>query len=176
MIVTFAVSAVEMPSRRIAWSFVGALFLGIVAAVVFGLALPNRAYAAIGDVVVPGVDPAVRPLIVGAALLAIVFALIGFVVGAARLRSFGGAIGMFIAFGLLGAVVGAVTAISFDVRSGIAIGIAVTLVFWPIFEALGLRGYDWDALKNRYIPHATIDTTKESLEWVRGLTQRSPKP
>jgi hypothetical protein len=36
--------------------------------------------------------------------------------------------------------------------------------------AVARRGVDTDALKARFIPTATIETTKETIEWVREQT------
>ena len=44
---------------------------------------------------------------------------------------------------------------------------------------MGLRvrrqGIDVEALKARFIPQTTIDTTKESIEWAKARVQREPK-
>ena len=43
-----------------------------VSIVLLALALPNRLYATIGDTALPGVEPGVRPLVVGAAIWAVI--------------------------------------------------------------------------------------------------------
>ena len=67
-------------------------------------------------------------------------------------------------------------AISFSRHVGIAIGICVVLIAWPALAATALRGYDWGALKARYWPGTTIETTKETIEWVRARTPLGRKP
>jgi hypothetical protein len=175
LIVIMALSALEVPGGRLGGAFIGALLLGIVVAVVLAPALPNRAYAALGDSAFTGIESGVRPLLVGVALLALVGAVLGLLGGIILMRSFGGAVRLFFVFGILGSLVGAVSAVSFEPRVGIALAITVLLTAWPMLAAMNLRGFDWEALKDSYVPHATIDTTKESMEWVRGLTQRSKK-
>ena len=74
---------------------------------------------------------------------------------------------------LLGAGVGAVTAIALSVQVAAAIGLSVGLLAWTVAVAFGAfrSGIDTEALKARFMPSATIDTTKESIEWIR---ERAP--
>jgi len=174
LIIILALAALEIPAGKLSGAFVLALVLGTVTAVLLAPALPHRLYVAVGDQVLNNVDLAFRYVLTGLGLGAIVGAVLGFLVGA-RFGGVRGAIGGLFAGAILVALLGWFLAITFRIRVGIAIGIAVTLALWPALAARHLRGYDWEALKNRYIPHTTIDTTKESLEWVRGLTKRSPK-
>ena len=57
-------------------------------------------------------------------------------------------------------------------RVGVALGLFVALVAWPALAGYGLsrRGVDTDALKARFYPKQTIETTKETIEWVREQT------
>jgi len=75
-----------------------------------------------------------------------------------------------------GVLIGAFLAISFSLRVGIALGICTTLIAWPAFAAMALRSYDWGVLKARYWPGTTIETTKETIEWVRARTPLGRKP
>jgi hypothetical protein len=77
---------------------------------------------------------------------------------------------------LAGALAGAFLAISFSLRVGIALGICTTFIAWPAFAATALRSYDGGALKARYWPGTTIETTKETIEWVRARTPPGRKP
>lgn len=142
-----------------------AILLGIAVGTIFGLAWPNAAYQALGDVVAPDVDPAYRPLVIAVALWGAVMALLG-IVGGARAGSLGGAIGGFFGGAISGALIGAFTAISFSFQVGVAIGVAVTLAVWPAFAALALRGYDWEDLQRRFTPQASIDAAKETKAFV----------
>ena len=167
--------ALEIPRRRLATSLAGALGLGIVVAVVLGLAWPNQAFAKVGDALIPGVDAGVRTLVAGLALGALVVGILGFLAGA-RAGGPGGAIGGLIGGAVVGVLIGAFLAISFSLRVGIALGICVTFIAWPAFAAMALRSYDWGALKARYWPGTTIETTKETIEWVRARTPLGRKP
>ena len=40
---------------------------------------------------------------------------------------------------------------------------------------VAFRGIDTDDLKSRYWPQETIDTTKETIEWVREQAPLGPK-
>jgi hypothetical protein len=168
-------AALEIPPRRLSTSFLGALGLGIVVAVVLGLAWPNQGFAKVGDAVIPGVDAGVRTLVAGLALGALVVGILGFLVGA-RAGGVGGAIGGLIGGAVAGVLIGAFLAISFSLRVGIALGICTTLIAWPAFAAMALRSYDWGVLKARYWPGTTIETTKETIEWVRARTPLGRKP
>jgi hypothetical protein len=165
-----AAIALVLGALRISRTYlVGTLFLailvGIAVGVVFGLALPNAAYQALGEVIAPDVDPAYRPLVLAVALWGAVLALLG-IIGGARAGGVGGAIGGFFGGAILGALAGAFTAISFGVQVGVAIGVTVTLVVWPAFAALALRGYDWEDLQRRFTPQASIDAAKETKAFV----------
>ena len=53
----------------------------------------------------------------------------------------------------------------------------VFLVAWPAAAGYGVAraGIDTDALKARFYPSQTINTTKETIEWVRARTPLGPK-
>lgn len=57
-------------------------------------------------------------------------------------------------------------------RVGVGLGLFVLLVAWPILIGLGIgrTGIDTAALKQRFYPVQTIETTKETIEWVRERT------
>jgi hypothetical protein len=148
-------------------SFIIALIVGILVAVVLGLHLPNQAYTAVGDAVVPGVDPAWRTILVGAVLGAIVLGVILLIVG---LQMGGGAaVGLAVLGIVLGALLGAFTAITFDWGPAVGTGLAVAYLLWIglMIGQLARGGVDVDALKARFMPTQTIDTTKETVEWLK---------
>lgn len=157
--------ALRVSRTYLAGTLLLAAFVGLVVGVVLGLALPNAAYAAIAESATPGVDAGVAPLLVGVAIWGAIFALTGLVVGA-RASGVGGALGGFFAGAILGALFGAFTAISFSPQVGAALGVTVTLVAWPAFAALRLRDYDWEALKQRFMPQASIDAAMETKAYV----------
>ena len=51
------------------------------------------------------------------------------------------------------------------------------LVAWPIAAGFGVarEGIDTEALKARFYPTKTIETTKETIEWVRARTPLGPR-
>jgi hypothetical protein len=153
-----------------------AILPGIAMALVLGLNLPNQLFKAIGDATGLAVDPAVRPLVVGMILVGLLGALIGLIIGA---RSGGakGAFGGLFAGAVAGALLGAFLSITFGLRVGIALGIATFLAAWSVLMGLRVQrqGIDLEALKARFIPQTTIDTTKESIEWAKARVGREPK-
>jgi MFS family permease len=146
--------------------------IGVVIAVVLGLDLLSNAYAAIGNAVIPGVDERWRTIIAGALtgaiVLAVVSLLAAFRVGGA------GAIGVIILGLVLGAALGAFTAITFAWRPAFGVGLTVAYATWLALMVADLfsTGVDDEALKARFYPSQTIDTTKETLEWLK---QRMPR-
>ena len=157
--------ALRISPRYLAGTLLGAVLIGLVVGVVLGLALPNAAYAAIAESATPGIDAGIRPLVVGIVLWGAVFALLGLVLGA-RVGGVGGALGGFVVGAIVGALFGAFTAISFSPQVGAALGVTVTLVAWPVLVSLRLRDYDWEALKQRFIPQASIDAALETKAFV----------
>jgi hypothetical protein len=112
-----------------------------------------------------------NPVSVGVITFAVIFGAVGLVVGLlfgrglARLASA-------IAVGLVAAFIGALFGAFLGVPMSWGISIAVALaVFLPVYAALAaffvLRAADFEELKNRMMPNQTIETTKETIEWVR---------
>ncbi len=174
MIVTLALAALEVPTWHLGRAYLVGAGLAIVIAVILGYGWAHQGWERLGDSVLAGVDAGSRPL--AAALLggAVVLGVLGLLLGT---RGGGaGAIGGLVAGAVLGALVGAITAISYPLNAGAGLGVCVGLIAWPAIEALDLRGFDFEALKSRYWPSATIDTTKETIEWVRERTPLGRKP
>jgi hypothetical protein len=149
--------------RRLA----AALGIGLIAAVVLGLAWPNVAYREIGLAVGLAVDEAYRPLVAGIGTGALVIAIVAVVIAS---RSGTRVIlGALIGGAVIGAALGAFTAISFELHVGIALGLTIAYAAWIILMGIGAyrAGIDPEALKARFYPTTTIDTTKETLEWLK---------
>jgi hypothetical protein len=175
LVVALLLAALETPRRHLAVTFLEAVGLGIVVAVVLGLAWPNQLFARAGDWLFPGIEAGVRPLVAGLAVGVLVVGISGLLAGA-RAGGLGGACAGLISGALVGALVGAFLAISFSRHVGIALGICAAFIAWPAFAATALRSYDRAALKARYWPGTTIETTKETIEWVRARTPLGRKP
>jgi hypothetical protein len=114
------------------------------------------------------INPDSRPMVVGI----LIWAAIGLIVGAFVGGRAGGGQGAVTGAGIglvVGGLFGAFSAITFTWHVSIAIALAVLLGVAPVlagaFAASG--GIDLEALKARYIPQATIDTTKETIEWAQ---------
>lgn len=154
-------------ARGIGGALLVAVVVGVVVGVVLGLDLTNRAWTAVGDQVAGNIAAENRPLAVAAGSLAVIGAVLGLISGvrggamAAILGTIGGAI--------VGALIGALTAIALGPRVGAAIGVTVALILWPAL--MGLRaarqGVDGEEFMKRFWPETTIETTKETIEWVR---------
>jgi len=163
--VILVLMALRVSRTYLAGTLLAAVLAGVAVGVVLGLALPNAAYAAIAESAAPGSETGIGPLAVGLALWGAVFALVGLLVGA-RASGPGGALGGFFVGAILGALFGAFTAISFSPQVGAALGVSVTLVLWPVFASLRLRDYDWEELKRRFTPQASIDAAMETKAFV----------
>jgi hypothetical protein len=152
-----------------------AVLIGVVVGVVLGLDLTNRGWSALGNAMATNVSADIRPLVVGVAALALLGGLIGLVIGARGGGLVGAIVGLLIG-AIVGALLGALTALALGPRVGAAIGVTVALIAWPVLMGIGVArtGIDTDALKKRFYPQATIDTTKETIEWVRKRTPLGP--
>jgi hypothetical protein len=171
--VTMTLVALRVPD--LGRDVVLALLTGAVVGLVLAFNLPNELFRRVGEAANLGIDPAVRPLAVGVGMAAILGGLAGLVGG---LRSGGGAaIGGLVAGLVAGALLGAFLAITFGPRVGAALGVATFLGAWTLFEGLHVRreGIDTEALKARFYPATTIDTTKESIEWAKARVPRGPR-
>jgi len=178
LLVAVAVTAVLVALRipGLGVDVLVALVIGIAAGLVLGFSLPNALFAAIGDASGLDVDPAVRPLVIGVGVVAILGAVVG-LVGGARAGGGQGAVAGFLAGLIAGALVGAFLSITFGPRVGAALGVAAFLLAWPVLEGVRTQrqGIDIEALKARFYPVTTIDTTKESIEWAKARVPRGPR-
>ena len=136
------------------------------------------------NAVLPGVDAANRPLVTGMLLVGLIALVIGLVLffgmgGAGTFRESPGkgilllVLTVLVSF-LYGAVIGAFTSITFAWRPAFGLGLSIAYLLWIVFLIGDLfrTGIDDEALKERFYPARTIDTTKETLEW---LQKRMPR-
>ncbi len=70
---------------------------------------------------------------------------------------------------MVGALIGAISAATPGPQVGAGIGIAVGYVTWIGLMVLDVSrtGIDTEALKAKFIPTQTIETSKETLEWLQ---------
>lgn len=158
-----------MPGVRL-WLSAG---LGLAAALGVGLVLGfgwvHAGWAAIGGSLLGGLDPAWRTIAAAAVGGAVGGALVGVVAALAVERS-GGAAGIGLgAGGIVGLGVGLLTAIDYDPGPAAGAGLTVGLLVWILAMAVDVwrRGLDLEGLLARYWPTETIETTKETIEWLR---------
>jgi len=118
-----------------------------------------------------------RPLVVGLLIGAALLGLVGLVLGARSGGVNGALVGLATGF-VLGGALGAFTAITFSWHVAIAIGVAVFLGLSSglILANLARDGVDTEALKARFYPQSTIETTKETIEWAKARIPGAPKP
>ena len=156
--------ALGVSGGRIAGAFVIAVMIGVVIGVVMALGLPNQAYTSIGGSALPGIEPGVRPLLVGVLIVGGLGLLVGLI---AAFR--GGGAGAAIGGLLVGVVIGAISAVDSGPQVGAGIGIAVGYLVWIGLMVLDVSrsGIDIEAFKARFYPTQTIETSKETLEWLK---------
>jgi hypothetical protein len=161
--------AVGVPGGRVGRSAVLALLIGVVVGFALGLELSNRAWTLLGDSFLTGTEAGIRPLATAVLTLGILGGIVGFVTGRRSGSAGGGLTGGAVA----GTLLGALTAITPGLQVGAALGVLAALIAWPALAGLDVfrSGIDTDALKARFYPSQTIETTKETIEWVR---QRTP--
>ena len=99
--------------------------------------------------------------------------------GAVLASSFGrGPTAASFALGLIcGALIGWLASAGPGPRVASALGVAAALLFWPIVASVIVfrHGVDTEKLKARFLPIQTIETTKETIEWVREQLPHAPK-
>jgi hypothetical protein len=163
------VIAVGIPAGRVLRWFLVAVVVALAIGGLLGLELTNQLYRNVGESAGLSVDVGVRPLVAGLLVGALVGLVLGIGVAALAIGSGGGRLATVLGMIVVGALVGAFTAITFGPQVGAAVGITVGCGVWIALMALDVvrNGIDTDALKNRFYPTATIETSKETLEWLQ---------
>jgi hypothetical protein len=161
--------AIAVSGVRIVRSLATAIVIGILIGVALALDLPNQLYARIGEALDLAVDPGIRPLVVGVLLWSLIGLIAGIVLATRMSASAGGRFTAVAGLTVLGVLVGAFTAITFSVQVGAAIGVTVGYIAWMALMGIDIArtGIDVEALKNRFTPVQTIETSKETLEWLQ---------
>jgi hypothetical protein len=171
-LVAIAVSAlllaVGVEGRRLAGSFVAGLVVAVAVGVALGFEWPNQAYAAAGESARLNIAEGERPLVVGLLVGALIGVLIGFA-AAVRIGSGGGRLGAIVGLAIVGGLAGAFTATTFGPQVGAGVGITLGYLTWIALMGADVarRGVDLEGMKDRFYPTQTIDTGKETLEWLQ---------
>jgi hypothetical protein len=171
--VTCVLLAVGIAADRLARAFALGVLVAVVLSFVFDLWLFNQLYATIASNVAPGLDPGTAPLVIGLFIGLIVGLILGLVAAINAVSTGGSRALVIVAGGVLGTAIGAFTAITFQYQIGIGIAIAIGYVTWIALMAIDVSrtGIDVEGLQARFIPTQTIETSKETLEWLK---QRMP--
>lgn len=166
-------AALDVSGKRIGVAFGIAAILGIVVGVVMALDLTHRGWTALGDSVAAQFDPNTRAVLLAMGITAAAFAVLGLIIG---LRGAGVVKGL-LGGAIIGALLGGLTVISIPGTVGAALGVLVALIAWPVLAGRDVlrTGIDGEALKKKFTPEATIELTKETIEWVRARTPLVPK-
>jgi hypothetical protein len=177
--VTLVLLIIPKSGPRIGLGFLVALIAAAVVFSVLWLQLSSRAWGWVGSTFFSGlkwfdgnaVSAADRPIVVGVLVLAVVFGVAAALIGLLFGRGLG-RLGAAAGIGLIAALVGGLFGAFLGVPMSWGIAVAVALVvFLPVYAALAaffvLRAADFDELRNRMMPIQTIETTKETIEWVR---------
>lgn len=166
--VACALAPLGMSGMRIGVALLTGIAVAVAVSLLLTLALPNRLYASIGESALPNVESGIRPLVVGAAIWAVI-GFVGGIVGALRVDGWRARFGALVGGAVLGALIGALTAINTGAQVGVGIGIAVGYLTWIGVMAADMArtGVDAEALKARFYPTQTIETSKETLAWLK---------
>ena len=97
----------------------------------------------------------------------VLIGLLGLILGSAFGRG-PATIGLFAGI-VVGLLLGLLASAGTGPRVAAAMGVAALLLFWPIVAAVLVfrHGIDTAKLRKRFVPDQTIETTKETIEWVR---------
>ena len=161
--------AIGVSGSRIGRALLVAVVAAILVGVTLGLDLPNQLYVAIGAATGLAIEPGMRPLVVGMLLGGFVGLIAGIAAALMMPGAGGGRFAASAGLTVLGVAVGASTAIAFGPQVGAGIGITAGSLIWITLMGLDVvrTGIDIEALKHRFYPVQTIDTSKETLEWLQ---------
>ena len=179
--VTLLMLIIPHAAPRLGLAFLAALLVAVVVAVILWLQLSSRACGWVGDSFFSSltspfdghaVSATDRPIAAGVIVLAAVFGVVGAIVGflleSGALNRAAAAVGIAIVGALLGALLGGLLGVPMSWGIAVAVALAVFLVLYAVLAAIFvLRNADFEELKNRLLPNQTIETTKETIEWVR---------
>ena len=149
---------IDLSRGRAFWSFVTALGVGLAVTAVFAV---DWASVSRNNTGLPG------GLVLAVLAGVVVFGLLGAALGVSFGR--GVAAAGLVAGIVFGGLLGALASAHLGLRVSVALGLAALLLFWPICAAVLVfrHGIDLGKLKDRFVPVQTIETTKETIEWVR---------
>ncbi len=181
--VVLVLIALDIPIGHLGRGLLVSTVVGLIVTLLAGFWVFNRLWEAIGLAVAPDLVPATAPLVVGIVVGAGIGAVVGLFggtqTGGGRSvgQVIGSAIGCFILGGLIGAALGAFSAITFAWEVAVALGIAVLLATWLALCSLEAKraDIDFEQWARKFYPSKSIDSAKETIEWVRERAPLKPK-
>jgi hypothetical protein len=177
--VTLVLLILPDSAPRVGLGFFVALIVAVVVFLVLWLQLTSRAWGWVGSTFFGGltlfghaISSADRPVFVAAIFLAGLFAVLGALIGLFFGRGFRRilyALAFAVVATIVGAGLGAFLGVPMSWGISIAVALTVFLPVWPIVSAIFIfrHGVDTAKLRERFVPTQTIETTKETIEWVR---------
>jgi hypothetical protein len=156
--VLLILAIIDLSPGRVTSAFIVALGVGLV---VFGLLAVDWPYVSQHY---SGMPAAIVMAVLAGGLT---IGLLGVVLGSAFGR--GAATGGLFAGVVCGVLLGLLASAGTGLRVASAMGVAALLLIWPIVAAVLVfrHGVDTAKLRKRFVPEQTIETTKETIEWVR---------
>ncbi len=175
--------ALDIPVGHLGRGLLVSAVLGLLVTLLAGFLVFNRLWEAIGLAVAPNLEPATAPLVVGTVIGAAIGAVVGLFGGTQTGggRSVGqvikSAIGGLFLGGIIGAALGAFSSITFAWNVAVALGIAILLGAWIALCALEATRAEIEAGQwaRKFYPSKSIDSAKETIEWVRERAPLKPK-
>lgn len=148
------------------------ILLGIGVAYLLGSGLALEGWTRLrDDAVAPylvSFDPAWHTLLVAVGASALVVGVLFALVGLAK-GGFGGLLSGLVGGAILGSLIGALSTVELAWHVAAAIGVTVALGLWPLLALGQLRKVDPERLKARFYPTATIETARETYEWLERI-------
>jgi hypothetical protein len=178
--VTLVAGAAGARGRAVLLPVAGALLATVAVAALVGTDIAHRGASELVGQVEPSLhldvpapwDTLIAGGVAGAAVGAVLFLVVGLV---AR-RSLRDAAGLFVDGLVAGAVLGAILGVtSYGWQVAVGLGLTVGLVVWIAGGFAAIAGSDVEARFERLRPTATIDTAKETWEWVRARIKLAPR-
>ncbi len=160
--------ALGVAAGRLARSLLGGVIAAVVIGVMLGLEWPNQLFSVVGEAARLNVSEGERPLVVGLLVGALIGVLVG-IAAAIRIESGGGRLAAIVGMAIVGAAICAFSAITFGPQVGAGVGITIGYLSWIALMGVDVvsGGIDVDGLKERFYPSQTIETGKETVEWLQ---------
>lgn len=160
--------AAGVAGGRIGRSLLGGVLAATIVGMAFGLEWSNRLFAAVGESMRLNLSPEVRPLVVGLLIGALLGVLAGFA-AAARAGTASARTAAIVGLLVVGAMVGVFSSITFGPQAGSGVGVAVGWLTWICLMGADAarNGINVDGFKERFYPSQTIETGKETIEWLQ---------